>query len=536
MGDTIQLQQLDILVIVTYLVTVIGIGITVSYRRRNEDDQFLAGQSFGWFNVGLSIFGTNIGPSFMIATASAAYATGMAIASFEWMAWPFLMLLAMVFAPHYLNTQVATMPQFIRRRFGPGAADFLSWYALLSTLVLWLGGALYAGGLLLSQILDCPLWCSVTALVSVATFLAVAGGLAVVMVTDSFQSILMIVGSATMTIIGFHHVGGLDQLLEQVSPERWAILRPASDADYPWHAMLLGYPVLGVWFWCTDQTIVQRVLGARDLKQGQLGLLFTGFLKIATPLIFTLPGIFCFVLHPNLDDPDKAFITMVTNYLPVGMVGLIVAVLMAALISTIDSGLNSFSTIFTLDIYQRKFRPDASPKQIKNVGRIVTIGIALLSIGIALSMQTVGKNLFDLMQSIIAYFAPPMASVFLLGVLWRRATASAALWTLICGSTVSISVGAVDFFKKPIANQFGIEIHLPHFLLMAFYLFAGITLFMVVLSLLTKNAPCEGHLPSPAEACRQTGTKTFGVWVGWALLALIMSGIYFLFQFAETYQ
>ena len=518
-----RLKALDFGVIGLYLLFLVGIGVYVSFRRRHEDDQFLAGRSFGWFNVGLSIFGTNISPSFLIASASAAYATGMVTANFEWLAWPFLLLLAMVFTPHYLNTRISTMPQFIRRRFGARPAEFLSWYALLSTVVLWLGGALYAGGLLLSQIMGWPLWVSVTALMAIATFLTVAGGLAVVMVTDSFQSILMILGAGLLTIIGFHHVGGLDRLLEAVPPERWTLLRPASDPDYPWHAILLGYPVLGVWFWCTDQTVVQRVLGARTLGQGQGGALFTGFLKICTPFIFTLPGFFCYVLHPGLADPDQAFMTMVTHYMPAGAVGLIVAVLIAALISTIDSGLNSFSTIFTLDIYQRKIKPDASPHHLKTVGRLVTVGIAVLGIGIALSMQTVGKNLFDLLQGIIAYFAPPMAAVFLIGVLWRRATSTAALVALIGGSAVSLGIGAMDFMKFPREGYW------PHFLLMSFFLFVGISLLMVVVSFLTQNRPDEESFPSPAEACRRGGGHA-SVWIGWGVLAAIMLGIYVLFN------
>ncbi len=518
-----QLQLLDYGVIGLYILVLACIGVYVSYRRRNEEDQFLAGRSFGWFNVGLSIFGTNISPSFLIASASAAYATGMVTANFEWLAWPFLLLLAMVFAPHYLNTKVSTMPQFIRRRFGDRAAEFLSWYALLSTVVLWLGGALYAGGLLLSQIMAWPLWVSVVALMAMATFLTVAGGLAVVMVTDSFQSILMILGASALTIIGFHHVGGLDNLLEAVPVDRWSLFRPTGDPDYPWHAIVLGYPILGVWFWCTDQTVVQRVLGARDLTQGQRGALFTGFLKICTPFIFTLPGFFCFVLHPGLEDPDQAFMTMVANYMPAGAVGMMVAVLIAALISTIDSGLNSFSTIFTLDIYQRKLRPDASPHHLKLVGRVVTVGIGLLGIGIALSMQTVGKNLFDLLQSIIAYFAPHMAAVFLIGVLWRRATATAALATLIVGSTVSLGIGVMDFTKFPREGFW------PHFLLMSFYLFVGISLFMVILSLLTRNSSHEEALPSRREASRCGGARA-SVWFGWALLGSLMLIIYLIFN------
>ena len=525
-----RLQTLDYVVIAAYLLMLLTIGIVVSYRRRHEQDQFLAGRSFGWFNVGLSIFGTNVSPSFLIAMSSAAYATGIVTANFEWLAWPFLMLLAMVFAPHYLHMQIGTMPQFVRRRFGPRPAELLSWYALFTTVILWLSGTLYAGSVLLSQILACPLWLSVLMLMSVSAFLTVAGGLAVVMVTDSFQAILMLVGTAIMAWIGLEQVGGIGQLLKEIPAERWQLLRPASDPDFPWHAMLLGYPVMGVWFWCTDQTIVQRILGARDINQGQQGALFAGWLKTLSPVLFLLPGLCCYVLYPNLEDPDMAFTTMVTSTLPPGMVGVMVAVLIAAMISTLDSGLNSFSTIFTLDVYQPRFSPQASPEHLKTVGRLVTLAIAIVAAGIAVLMDSVGKNLFDLLQGLIAYFAPPMTALFLIGILWRRATSSAAFWTLICGSLVSLTLGTLDLLKEPIAKNFGWEISFPHYLLMSFYLFVGIGLFMIVVSLLTRNDPCEERLPPLRETTHESGASSTTMWTGWAILACVMLGIYVAFR------
>ncbi|HNT86589.1 MAG TPA: sodium/solute symporter, partial [Candidatus Hydrogenedentes bacterium] len=426
--------------------------------------------------------------------------------------------------PHYLHMQLGTMPQFVRRRFGNGPAEFVSWYALLSTVILWLGGTSYAGGKLLSQIMDWPLWTSVVALTALATFLTVVGGLAVVIVTDTFQSILMLAGAGLLTLFGLRAAGGLGAVIENVEPDRWTLFRPASDPDYPWHAIVLGYPVLGIWFWCTDQTIVQRVLGARDLRQGQQGAQFAAFLKILTPFFFMLPGFVCFVLYPDLDDPDKAFTTMISRHLPFGMLGLMIAVLIAALISTVDSGLNSFSTVFTLDIYQRKWRPMATPRELKVTGRVVTVAIAVCSVFIALSMETVGKNLFDLMQSIIAYFAPPIAAVFLIGILWRRATAKAALATLLGGSTLCLGIGLMDFMNLPGEGFW------PHFLLTSFLLFAWLCLVMIGVSLLTQNAPEEETLPSFRETYARQGRSPAQVWIGWAILAAIMAAIYLVFN------
>jgi SSS family solute:Na+ symporter len=385
----------------------------------------------------------------MIASASIAYTTGMVAANFEWLAWPFLMLLAMLFVPYYLSTGVSTMPQFMKRRFGEGAYRFLAWYALFTTVILWLGGTLYASGKLLSQIMGWEVSLCIVVLTLIATSFTVAGGLAAVVITDSFQAILMILGAAVLTVIGLVEVGSAENLFGNVPADYWKLVRPAHDADFPWHAMFLGYPVLGIWFWCTDQTIVQRVLGARDVRQGQLGAVFAGFLKVLTPLIFYVPGVLCFVLHPDLEDPDAAFMTMVSNYLWPGMIGLIVAVLIAAVISTIDSGLNSFSTVFTLDIYVRNFRPAASPWEIKWLGRVATVAAALIAVGCAISMQGVGRNLFDLLQGIIAFVAPPMAAVFTIGVLWRRATGKAAVAALLIGTAVSLSVGFCHFKEWP---------------------------------------------------------------------------------------
>jgi SSS family solute:Na+ symporter len=233
-----------------------------------------------------------------------------------------------------------------------------------------------------------------------------------------------------------------------------------------------------------------------------------------------LPGILCYVLHPDLADPDAAFMTMVTNYLPVGMTGLIVAVLIAALVSTVDSGLNSFSTVFTLDIYVQRYRPDASPAEIKWVGRLAMIGVAILSIVCALSMEGVGKNMFELLQGIISFIAPPMGAVFLIGVLWRGATATAAYATLILGSIVSLSVGLMHFKHWPSEDTW------PNHLLLAFYLFAGISAFMVIVSLLTERSPEEQEMPTLKETYTDMNTSPRFVWILWGVLAAIMLTIY----------
>jgi SSS family solute:Na+ symporter len=520
------LNGFDYGVIVAYAALLIGIGMFVSYRQRKSEDLFLAGRSLSWPNVGLSIFGTNIGPTFLIATCGAGYTSGMVTANFEWMAFIFLFILGMVFVPYYMHTKVSTMPEFMKKRFGGKCYTFMSWYALFSTVVLWLGGTLFAGGALLGQIMDWPLFMSVCVLAVIAASFTIAGGLAAVVITDSFQSILMIVGSAALALIGLSELGGIEKLaglrVGELDPAlTWKLFHP-SGSDTPWTIFFLGYPVIGFWFWCTDQTIVQRVLGARDLRHGQAGTLFAGFLKILPPFIFLLPGIFAAVLLPGIEDDKAVFITMVTTYLPHGMIGLIVAVLIAAVISTVDSGLNSFSTVFTLDIYKRTINPAATDHALKRTGRWVTVAATVLAVAIAMFLSLAeGTNLFNLFQSIIGFLAPPVAAVFLLGLFWKRATSKAALATLIAGFAVCVTIGVLTIL--------GIGTW-PHFLVLTFYLFVANVVFMVLCSLVTRNDGCEEHFPPLRAAYAGNRAVGFVGWAFWALLFVVMIALYLFFN------
>jgi SSS family solute:Na+ symporter len=333
---------------------------------------------------------------------------------------------------------------------------------------------------------------------------------------------LIILASAALTAIGLAKVGSIDTLVSSVPQDFWMLFRPASDATYPWHAILLGYPVLGIWFWCTDQTIVQRVLGGRNLREGQYGAIFASAMKIITPLIFFVPGIICRVLHPGLEKADQAYMVMVTQHLPIGMVGLIIAVLIAALVTTLDAGLNSFSTVFTLNVYHRHLRKAATDKEIRRTGQITTGIVGLLGILCAIALGQVRMNLFELGQSMISFLAPSMAAVFLVGVLWRRATSAAALSVLIAGNIVSIAIGVCYLSKWPV------DFSHTHFLLLSFYLFVTMCLVMFVVSMFTP--PQKQKLPSLAETYRQLGAQNRMAWLLWALIAICMAGMYLFFN------
>lgn len=483
----------------------------------------------------------NVGPTFLIASCGAGYTTGLVNANYEWMAWIFLALLGMVFVPYYLHYKVSTMPEFLLRRFGRGTYRFMVGYALFGTIVLWIGGTLYAGGSLLAQVLDWDLFISIAVLAFLATVFTVTGGLRAVMVTDSFQSILIIVGAGSLTLSALWHldslavlrtlsVGGQDPSLT------WKLFQPAGSAT-PWYAFVLGYPVLSLWFWCSDQTIVQRVLGAESLEEGQKGTLFCAFLKILPPFIFILPGILAAVHLPGIDDDKRVFLSMVDAFLGSGFKGLMVAVIFAAVISTLNSGLNSFSTVVTLDIIGRIGKRPLSQSTSRAAGMVVTVFAAGLAIAIALylnaAQQRGGLNLFDLFQSLIGYMAPPVATVFVLGIFWRRATATAALATLVFGSILCLSLGAGALLQPAWFLRANGTSVLPHFLLQSFFLFAFLMAYMAGLSLLTRKTTMATAEPMPRLRqlyARENPRQVRRILLGWSLLAIIMVTLYAGFQ------
>lgn len=477
-----KLLLLDFIVVAGYLVTLIFIGYWFSFVKRSKGSEhlFLAGRTLKWSSIGFTMWGTNVGPSMLIASASIGYTSGLVAGNFGWYAFVFIFLLAVFFAPRYLGAQVQTLPEFMGKRFGDSTRNMLAWYSIVTILISWLALTLYAGGVLVGQVLGLPLWVSVIMLLLIAVFFTIAGGLKVIAFTNVFQMGLLIVVSLLLTIAGIQKAGGLSEIFAATPSHYWNLFRPLDDPDYPWHAILLGYPVMGIWFWCTDQSMVQSVLGAKDLKQGQLGANFTGWLKILDVALFILPGIICFMLFPNLANPDEAYMTMVTHLFPVGMTGLVIAVLIAALISTVDSALNSLSTVFTMDIYVKRMNPLASRKKIVKMGRWVTLVGATLAVLLTFAIDSIkGLNLFDVFQAVLSFLAPPMSVVFLYGALGKWMTRKAANVTLTLGTFISLGTGVMYLWLFP-ADQYP---WWPHFLLVSFYLFVGLSLLAMVVSL-----------------------------------------------------
>lgn len=519
------LEPIDYAVIGVYLIILIAFGYYISFikNKGNNENIFLASNTLGWTSIGLNMWGTNVGPSMLIASASVGFTSGIVAGNFAWYAFIFILLLAMVFSPRYLGAKVLTLPEFMGKRFGDSTRNILAWYTLITILISWLSLTLFAGGILVKQLLDMPMYLSVILMVVLSAFFAAAGGLKAIAYTNVFQMLLLIGVSLLLVVLGINKAGGLSAIYANTPGSYWNLLLPADDKNYPWIAILLGYPIMGVWFWCTDQSMVQSVLGAKNLKQGQLGANFIGWLKILDVPLFILPGIVCFVLYPQLKNPDEAYLTMVTQLFPIGLRGLIIVVLIAALISTIGSALNSLSTVFTMDIYVKKYQTNASQNTIKKTGRLVVLFGSLLSIFITLGIDSIkGLNLFDVFQSVLGFIAPPMSVVFLFGVLWNKTTTKAANFVLTFGTVISLGTGVLYLWVFPNGTY-----NWPHFLLLSFYIFVALSILAFIITIIDKNGQKDHQALLKIDP---TAKPDFQVKILWVLLTIVMIALYIFFN------
>jgi SSS family solute:Na+ symporter len=458
-------SSIDIAVIAIYLIGITAFGIWVGYRRNTSSNQyFLANKSLGWFTVGAAVFTSNISTLHLVGLAAGGAEDGMVIGNFEWMACFTLMALALVFAPFYINSKVSTLPEFMERRYCPQARTFLAVIGLLGALLIHIGISLFAAAKVFESFLGVPmLWTIVVLSLFTVTYTAL-GGLKAVVMTENIQVCLLLGGATLVTVLGIMalpDVGVHDvaTFKTSVAPGQLNMLQPVIDGQghlnkFSWLSVLLGYPILGIWYWCADQTHVQRVLGAKSLKDGQNGALFAGFLKITPVFLMVLPGIVGYVLwkkgafdlgivaSTGKPDYNKMLPMLINHLIPVGLKGLLAASMAAALMSCMAAALNSCATLISLDIVKR-VRPDTPDKRVVSIGRIATGVIMLL----AMLWSTQGDQfgtIFEAINKIPMTFAPAVTTVFVLGVMWKRGTRQAAMATLYIGSVIGVIYFLVD--------------------------------------------------------------------------------------------
>ena len=445
------IPALDLAVIAAYLVLVTGAGL-LSVRRLELTGEvyFLAGRALPWGIVGAALFSSNISTIHLVGLAEAGYKHGLVIGNFEWMAAFTLILLALVFAPFYHRTRIATLPEFLERRYGPACRSIAAGMAIAAALLIHIGISLYAGAAVLREFFGVDVAVSIVLIAVITAIYTVAGGLRAVVVTETIQTVVLLVGALIVTALALaalpaHGVDSLAALRAAVKPDQLSMLHTSNEQGFAWYAILLGYPVLGVWYWCTDQTIVQRVLGARTERDAQHGALFAGLLKILPVFIMVLPGVAAWVLFRSQigDDAAQTLPLLIRELVPTGLRGLIAAALLAALMSTIAAALNSCGTLVAVDIAER-LRPGLSDRQQVRIGRVSAVVVMLLAMG----WSTQGHRfdtIFEAINKMPAQFlAPPIATVFLWGVFWRRGTRQAALVTLLLGFSIGVVAFLVD--------------------------------------------------------------------------------------------
>ncbi len=483
---TPELHPIDLMIIGGYALTMVLIGVAMSGKAHGAADYFLAGRNMGWLVIGFSLFASNISSTTLVGLAGEAYSTGISVYNYEWMAGMILAFYALFILPQVLRSQVFTMPEYLEKRFDRRARSVFALLTLFLNIVVDTAASLYAGSLIVQMIFpELAVWQIITALALVAGAYTILGGLSAVMLTDVIQAVLLIVGSIVITVFAFTKIGGnWSAVTAAVPPDMLSLIRPLDDAGVPWLGLLTGVPLLGFYFWCTNQFMAQRLLSAKNTDNARWGALLAGLLKLPVLFIMVLPGTLAILIYPNLERPDMVFPTLMFDLLPTGMLGLVLAGFMAALMSQIDSTLNSASTLVTMD-FIRPRRPDLSSETLMKIGRIVTFGFMLLAVLWAPQIANF-DSLFKYLQQVLSYTVGPIVALFLFGTFWRRANATGAFWTLIIG----LIAGAIFFVMNVVTGIVDI-----HFLYVGPLLFILSSVILVVASL-TAPAPAEEDVAS----------------------------------------
>lgn len=588
-AGNVAFSTVDLIVILVYLVGIVGLGCWTGVHLRKGKAEaksyFLAGGTLTWPIIGLALFSTNISTIHLVSFAQEGYVNGLAYGNFEWMA-PFtLIITALFFAPFYIRARVATLPDFLEMRYNRPCRDWLAVLSIVAAIFIHIGFSLYTGAVVLKAMFGVSLMTSVIVITVLTGIYTIVGGLMAVVVTESIQTVILLLGSIVLTAIAYSQVGGFEGINETLAASgetvKMTVLRSTEEQpDLPWYAVFLGYPVIGIWYWCTDQTIVQRVLGAKDENHARVGPLFCGFIKILPVFLFVLPGLMCYVLirQGHLDeakfpkimvgdqvevdgetvavpetgwidlsgkmleanrktfdytdqqasiqdrvlymqgqpvkDTEKTYAFMIQHLLPEGLKGVLAAALLAALMGTVSGALNSIATLFSYDLVKR-WRPKTNDNTLVVIGRITTM-VAMVVAILWTPFIARFESMYQGITALICYIAPPITAVFMLGVLWRRASSVAAQWTLYIGSALGLTVFILDWLEQSTGWS------LPP-MLATFYLLVICVLLQVVFSMIWPHRHTEESerlvWDHPLDCLRTPGWRGIG---NYKLLAALL--------------
>ncbi|MDO5525697.1 MAG: sodium:solute symporter [Prevotella sp.] len=464
---------LDWIVIGVFCLALIGIVVWVVSQKNNDSaDYFLGGKDATWIAIGASIFASNIGSEHLIGLAGAGASSGMAMAHWEIQGW-MILILGWVFVPFYTRSMVYTMPEFLERRYNPESRTILSVISLISYVLTKVAVTVYAGGLVFQQVFGIKelwgidfFWIAAIGLVVITALYTIFGGMKSVLYTSVLQTPILLLGSLIILVLGLRALGGWDEMMaacsavevNQYGDHMTNLMRDLRDPDYPWLGALVGSAVIGFWYWCTDQFIVQRVLSGKNEKEARRGTIFGAYLKLLPVFLFLIPGMIAFAMSKNgialngevyvLPSADAAFPSLVAKLLPAGVKGLVVCGILAALMSSLASLFNSSAMLFTIDFYKR-FKPNTPEKQLVTIGQIATVVIVILGILWIPIMKSVGDVLYNYLQDVQSVLAPGIASAFLLGICWKRASAKGGMWGLLSGMIIGLTrLGAKVYYSN----------------------------------------------------------------------------------------
>jgi len=576
---TTGMTSLDWGIIAVYMIGVVGIGVAAGFFRSRSTEgghYFLADSSLTWPIIGLAMFAANISTVHLVSLAQCAYTSGLLYGNFEWMAGFTLILLSLFFAPLYLRSRVPTLPDYLERRYNRNCRDALTFVSLISAIVIHIGVALFTAAAVLCFICGIPETKSILGLNALMFFIValgvltgiytVIGGLLAVVWTESIQTVLLLVGAVCITVIGYQAVGGWDVMANLLATQPHPLLgkeggaelatksflhmaHSANDntvvAGIPWYSVLLGYPVIGIWYWCCDQTIVQRVLAAKDEKHARLGPLFCAFLKILPVFLFVFPGVICVALvqkgyfgagvGPATSKDTYPF--MITHLLPIGLKGLVIAAMLAAAMQTCSAALNSAATLFAYDIWKR-WKPATTDHSLVKIGRWTTVVATIIAIVLSPIFGHY-DTIFQGLSKLICYIAPPITAVFVVGVFWKRAGGRAAFITMIAGGAIGAVGFFLDFFEDKIVTKENIaaspawsilyNVLLNDFMLASFGIFCVCVLIQVTASVLipeplkdeAKSLVWE-HWTEPIKAKCGTGLSDYRVMSAVVLITFVV--------------
>lgn len=433
------LSTLDLGIIIFYLLAVVALGFYFGNKHEDAEDYFLAGRNLTWPIIGFSLFASNMSSNSLVGLAGAGYKDGFSVYSYEWMAVVILILFAVFFLPFYLKNKIFTIPEYLERRYSYFVRAYASSIAIVLNILVDIAATLYAGGLVINLIFPAfALWQIIIGLAIIAGIYTITGGLSAVMYTDVVQAVILILGSLMITIYAYNAVGGWDAVYAITEPSHFDVMKPIDDESMPWPSVFTGVLLIGFYFWGTNQYITQRTLASKNLRQGQWGAMFAGFLKLSILFIMIFPGAFARVLYPDATDMDMIYPTMLFDLLPTGLLGIVLAGLIAAMMSSLDSGLNSVSTLITMD-FIKKWRPNSTSKELMNYGRIITLVVMIIAIAWAPQIGNFEK-LWDYLQQTLSWFCPPIVALFVMGLFTKRVNNTGAVASILVGTTITIAL------------------------------------------------------------------------------------------------